>query len=200
MRVRPARCMLRHGLHEPLPGLHPTSSVARAHAGRTASHRADRLRTRHPSARGRRRENPRWRGPAPGRTGGVVACRIVLLSQRPCRTPTARRKRTKAISRPIGTGWCTGGRGTSRTRATGCGVRASSRFSRKCRVGPATARRTWAGRGTGIRTCSSTCASNTGLANTNTKRRSATLQKVEFAVMFDYVWRQCVPISKPGAK
>ena len=26
------------------------------------------------------------------------------------------------------------------------------------------------------------------------------LQKVEFAVMFDYVWRQCMPATRPEAK
>ena len=26
------------------------------------------------------------------------------------------------------------------------------------------------------------------------------LQKVEFAAMFDYVWRQCVSTARPGAK
>lgn len=33
---------------------------------------------------------------------------------------------------------------------------------------------------------------------TEYQKEIAQLQRVEFAVMFDYVWRQCVPLPKPG--
>ncbi len=32
------------------------------------------------------------------------------------------------------------------------------------------------------------------------KREIGHLQKVEFAAMFDYIWRRCVPMVRPGAK
>ena len=32
------------------------------------------------------------------------------------------------------------------------------------------------------------------------KKEIGHLQKVEFAVMFDYVWRQCIPTAKPGVQ
>ena len=81
--------------------------------------------------------------------------------------------------------------------AIGCGARASILPFRRCSTAPATARRTWRGSRTGTRFFFISLCEQFKFGEAAYKKELGHLQREEFAVMFDYVWRRCVAGEPP---